>query len=60
VNPLPESLDDRFGAQLHRLDLHQGHRIDQAFGPADRDVGPGWNRSIFHLTLFSFAGSTIS
>ena len=53
VNPLPESLDDRLGAQLHRLDLHQGRRIDQALGPADGGVKSGWNRSIFHLPLFS-------
>ena len=30
VNPFPEPLDDRLGAQLHRLDLHQGGRIDHA------------------------------
>ena len=28
VNPLPESLDHRLGAQLHRLDLHQRDGID--------------------------------
>jgi hypothetical protein len=54
VNPFPEPLHDHLGAQLHRLDPHQGRRIDQAADFAAGGLGPRWNRLVFHFVLFSF------